>query len=110
VTRARVLSFHVDDDELFGLTEAIDAVAEEFASLPEFRGLLCLERDGTRDEIVVVTLWDADGLDATEAVSEAGRKRIAATTDLGVCSKRYEVLRSVSGHTTIGTVLEPLAS
>jgi hypothetical protein len=110
MTRARVLTFHVDDDELFGLTEAIDAVTEEFASLPDFRGLLCLERDGARDEVIVVTLWDGDGLDATEAVSEAGRRRIAATTDLGVCSKRYEVLRLVSGLTMLETVVEPLAS
>lgn len=65
--------------------------------------------DATRNEVIVITLWDGDGLEATEAVSEAGRKRIAATTDLGVCSKHYDVLRLFSGATTPVTVLEALA-
>ena len=110
MTRARVLTFHVDDDELFGLTEAIDTVTDEFASFPDFQGLLCLERDSTRNEVIVITLWDGDGLEVTEAVSESGRKRIAATTDLGVCSRRYDVLRLVPGLTMADRVVEASAS
>ena len=92
------------------MTEAIDAVADEFAALAGFRGLVCLERDSTRNEIMVITLWEAEGIEATEAVSEAGRRRIAATTDLGVCSKRYEVLRVILGAETQLNVMEYLAS
>jgi hypothetical protein len=96
VTKARVLSFHVDDDELPAITAAIDGVAEQFRSHPDFRGLVCLERDSTRNEVIVITLWDGLALESTEAESEEARHRIAATTDLGVSSKCYDVLRLVS--------------
>lgn len=95
VTKARVLTFHVDDDELPELTKAIDAVADEYSLIEGFRGLLCLKREGIRNEMIVVTLWDGDGLEATDEQSEANRRRIASTTDLGVCTRRYEVLRQV---------------
>jgi hypothetical protein len=95
VTKARVLTFHVDDDELPELTKAVDAVADEYSMIEEFRGLLCLKREGIRNEMIVVTLWDGDGLEATNAQSETNRRRIAATTDLGVCTRRYEVLRQI---------------
>jgi len=97
VTKARVLSFHVDEDDLPGITAAIDGVADQFRSHPDFRGLVCLERESTRNEVIVITLWDGQGLEATEAESEEARHRIAATTDLGVSSKCYDVLRLVSG-------------
>ena len=95
VTKARVLTFHVDDDELPELTKAVDAVADEYSLVEGFQGLLCLKREGIRNEMIVVTLWDGDGLEATDARSEVNRRRIAATTDLGVCTRRYEVLRQI---------------
>jgi len=101
VTRARVLTFHIDSDELVGLSEALDGVTDMFAHLLDFRGLLCLAHDGVRKEIVVITLWDGEGLEATQDGSERARRRIASTTDLGVSSKRYEVLRLVPGSLTL---------
>ena len=105
MTRARILSFHVDTDELPGLTAALDSVSQMFAGHPEFRGLVCLDHDGARHEIIVMTLWDGQGLDDTQHDSEIARQRIAATTDLGVSSKCYEVLRLVPGSTTLERVL-----
>ena len=74
------------------LVKAIDSLADEYCLINGFDGLLCLAHDGIRNEILVVTLWNEDGREATEALSEANRHRIAATTGLGVCTRRYEVL------------------
>ncbi len=74
-------------------------------------GLVCLEHDGPRHEIVVLTLWEGDGLQATQDVSERGRRQIADTTDLGVSSKCYDVLRLVPGPVAVErTLAEALAS
>jgi hypothetical protein len=105
MTRARVLTFHVDGDELSGVAEALDSITERFAHHPGFRGLLCLEHDSARSEIVIITLWDGGGLEDTQEVSDLGREQIAATTDLGVSSRCYDVLRLVPGPATIETVM-----
>jgi hypothetical protein len=105
VTRARILSFHIDDHDLPGLTAALDGVARMFADRPDFRGLVCLEHNGPRNEIMVMTLWDGDGLDDTQHDAEIARQRIAATTDLGVSSKCYDVIRLVPGFGTLEGIL-----
>jgi hypothetical protein len=105
MTQARVLTFHIDADELPGLTEALDSVGETFAKNPDFVGLVCLEHDSVRNEIMVITLWDGQGLEDSERDAELARHRIAATTDLGVSSKCYEVLRMVRGSATLEGVL-----
>jgi len=104
MTRARVLSFHIDSDELVGLSEALDGVAAMFADQSDFRGLVCLTRDSVRKEIMVITLWDGEGLEATQEGSDEARRRIASTTDLGVSSRSYEVLRLVPGSFSLVSV------
>lgn len=111
MTHARVLTFHIDADELPGLTQALDGVAEMFAHHTDFRGLVCLEHDGSRSEILVITFWDGTGLEDTQVDSESARQRIAATTDLGVSSRSYDVLRMVSGPASFeGFLAKALAS
>jgi hypothetical protein len=105
VTSARVLAFHVDHDGLPALTEALDGVSDMFARNPDFRGLLCLEHDNVRNEIMVITLWDGHGLEDSEPESEVARQRIAATTDLGVSTKCYDVLRLVPGSASLEGVM-----
>ena len=106
-----MLTFHVDNDGIAGLSDALDGVAEIFSRNPEFRGLVCLDHDGPRHEIMVMTLWDGDGLENTQGDSEQGRQRIAATTDLGVSSRSYDVLRLIPGPASLERVLaENLAS
>jgi len=109
VTSARVLTFHVDGDELPGLVDALDGVAEMFAHHSDFRGLVCLEHDSTRNEIMVITLWDGRGIQDTQHDSELARRRIA-TTDLGVSSKCYHVLRMVPGSAALDGVLAEVLS
>ena len=104
MTRARVLTFHIDSDELSALSQALDGVADMFAHHLDFRGLVCLVHDGFRKEIMVITLWDGEGLEATQEGSEIARQRIASTTDLGVSSRFYEVLRLVPGSLTLDRV------
>jgi len=111
VTSARVLTFHIDEDERLGLSDALDGVAQMFVGHSDFRGLLCLEHDSTRSEIIVITLWDGQGIHDTQEDSELARRRIAATTDLGVSSKCYHVLRMVPGSAALEDVLaEALSS
>ena len=93
MTRARVLSFHMDDNNRPGLVQALDGVAEMFAHQSDFRGLVCLEQDGARNEVLVMTFWEGTGLEDSQAGSEVARQQIASTTDLGVSSKSYDVLR-----------------
>ncbi len=101
MTRARVLTFHVDGDELLGLSEALDGIAEILAHRSGFGGLLCLAHDSLRKEVMVITLWDGGGLEETGEGSERARQRIAASTDLGVSSKHYDVLRSIQGTLSV---------
>ena len=105
MTRARVLSFHMDDHDRPGLVKAVEGVAEMFAHRSDFRGLVCLEQDGVRNEVLVITFWDGTGLDDTQADAELARQRIAATTDLGVSSKSYDVLRMVTGPAAIESLI-----
>jgi hypothetical protein len=105
VTRARVLTFHVDEHHLPGLADALDVAAERFASHPDFRGLLCLDHDSIRNEIMVITLWDGDGLQSTEAEHIDAQAQISAAVDLGVSTKCYDVVRFVPGSTRLERVL-----
>jgi len=76
------------------------------AKHPDFRGLVCLEHDdNVRNEVIVITLWDGQGLDDTAAEAEASRRQIADAIDLGVSSRCYEVLRLVPGSATLESLL-----
>jgi hypothetical protein len=94
--QARVITFHVDPERLEDMKTAMDKALDRFKRYPEFRGLLCLERGENRHEIVAITLWADSGLKHTERDAERTRKTIAATTDLGVSTKSYNVFRLAS--------------
>ena len=61
MTRARVFTFHADSRQLPGIIKALDGVAERVAKHPDFRGLVCLEHDNVRNEVIVVTRGMARG-------------------------------------------------
>ena len=90
---ARVMTFHVDSDRVHDMEAAMDSALARFERHPEFLGLVCLERGEDRHEIVAITLWGGRGLEDTERDAERTRKGIAATTDLGVTTKTYNVFR-----------------
>ena len=105
MTRARVLTFSVDDEHLPGLTRALDHASTDLAKNSDFRGLLGLESNSGRHEIVIITLWEGQGLEDTAADSEVSRRLIAEAVDLGVSSKSYEVLCFDAGDTRIPRLL-----
>ncbi len=97
MTRARVLTFHVDSRQLRGMREALDEVSERCARHPDFEGLVCLQHDSVLHQIIVITLWGGHGLEDTQAESEITQQQIAAATELGVSNISYEVVRLVPG-------------
>jgi hypothetical protein len=92
-----VLTFHVESRHLAGLRDALDAVSEGFAHNPHFRGLVCLEHDSVRHQILVISLWDAAALEETQEESDLAQAQIAAAIDLGVNTTTYTVMRLVPG-------------
>lgn len=105
MTRARVLTFSVDSEHLPGLTAALDEASAKLGSNPDFRGVLCLENEGRRHEVMVISLWDGDGLRDTAAEAEASRQLIEVAVDLGVTCKCYEVLSFDPGATRLPVLL-----
>jgi hypothetical protein len=88
---ARVITFHVDSERVEEMKDSMNKALMRFQRHPDFRGLVCLERGEDRHEVVAITLWAGSGLEETEHDAERTRKRIAATTDLGVSTKTYNV-------------------
>ena len=101
---ARVLTFHTDIDHMPAVITALDEALARFRRTPGFKGLLCLEHDGFREQVVIITLWDATGLAATAGEAEEARELIADATDIGVTSRSYEVLGFVPGAGVIEEV------
>ena len=97
MTKARVLTFHVDMQDMPGVIDALDGAAERLFRVPTFSGLLCLESEGLRHQVTVITLWGAEGLEATEEETEVARRTIAASTDLGVMNEVQTVIRYIPG-------------
>ena len=92
MTNARVLTFSVDSEHLPGLAAALDVASEKLGKNPDFRGVLCLENESRRHEVVVISLWDGEGLSDTAVEAEISRQLIEVAVDLGVTSKCYRVL------------------
>jgi hypothetical protein len=89
---ARVFTFHVGSHELDAMNKAMDATATRLARHAGFRGLTCFERVGQGHEIIVISMWEGDGFEETEAEAERTRRKIAETSDLGVRTESYRVL------------------
>jgi len=88
------MTFHVNRDKMPTLLEALDEATDRFASTPGFGGFLCLEHDGARQQVTVISLWDTEKMDAV--ATEEARKLIRRATDLGVISRTDKVLRFVA--------------
>jgi hypothetical protein len=100
-----VLTFHADTAQLPGLTEALDIASVRLAKHPAFRGLICLDNHSVRQQMIVITMWDGDGLADTQAESELAQQEIAAITGLGVSNTPYDVLRLVPASVLDGSSL-----
>ena len=92
-TNARVLTFHVDANRMTDVVEAMDDAIARSASSPGFVGMLGLVDDSDRPQVLMISLWDAQGLTASASDSEETRRHIAETADTGVTTRTLSVLR-----------------
>ena len=75
------------------VVEVMDDAIERLATYPGFGGMLGMVDDGQRPQVLMISLWDAEGLKATAEEAEEARRRIAETADTGVTSRTLSVLR-----------------
>jgi hypothetical protein len=91
------LKFHVDNDHLPSLIEALKASGQRLSHRDNFLGFMALDLDLVRHEITVISLWDGNGVADTERVFESARAEIALTADLGMRRSICEVITFVPG-------------
>ena len=103
-TSARVLTFHVDASRMRDVVKAMDDAIERSAGSPGFIGALGLVDDSQRPQVLMVSLWDAEGLKATASDSEETRRHIAETADTGVTSRTFSVLRFADAASSRGDI------
>ena len=101
MTYARIVTFHVDREHMPGVIEALDTALYRFRHDPGFEGLLCLEHDGPRQQVMIITLWDTEGLMATAWDAEAASQLIADATDTDITSRVFQVLGFVPGASAV---------
>ena len=89
---ARVSTFHVEHDHMPSVIEALNQSLTQLDHNPGYKGLLCLEHDGVRNQLIIITLWGTADLAATAHRAEDALALIFDATDTGVTSWAYEVL------------------
>jgi hypothetical protein len=95
--KARMLTFHVEAGQVPSLVDAVAEVGERMSWRPDFRGFVCLDHDGVRHEIMVLSLWDGHGMEDTQVAFEKARSEIAASVDLGMRTSELDVLCFIPG-------------
>lgn len=89
---ARVSTFHVEHDHMPSVIEALNQSLTKLDHNPGYKGLLCLEHDGVRKQLIIITLWSTADLAATAHRAEDALASLFDATDTGVTSWAYEVL------------------
>jgi hypothetical protein len=89
---ARVLTFHVEQGHMTSVIVALNASLAKLNHSPGYKGLLCLEHDGVRNQILIITLWDLEGLASSAQEAEEAMALISDVSDSGVSIRAYEVL------------------
>ena len=94
---AMVSTFHVEQDHMPSVIEAVNQSLAKLDHSPGYRGLLCLEQDGVRDEMIIITLWETGDAAATAHRAEYDplAASISDATRAVVTSRAYEVLAFV---------------
>jgi hypothetical protein len=89
----RLVSFFVDRDEVPKVKRRIEEeVLPQFLAIPQFLGFVALQSEGSRQEIVAMSFWE-DGLESSEAISEAFRDEIERVTGTTPARKQYNVAK-----------------
>jgi hypothetical protein len=89
---ARVLTFHVEQDHMSSVIVALNASLAKLNHSPGYKGLLCLEHDGVRNQLLIITLWDSEGLALSAQEAQEAMASISDVSDSGVSTREYEVL------------------
>lgn len=89
---ARVATLHVEQEHMTSAIEALNASVARLNQSPGYKGLLCLEHDGVRNQILIITLWDAVGLASSAQAAGDAMALISDVTHSGVSNQAYEVL------------------
>jgi heme-degrading monooxygenase HmoA len=101
---ARVSTFHVEQGYMPSVIKALDNSLEKLNHSPGYKGLLCLEHDGVRNQVLIITLWDAVGFASSAQEAGDAMALLSDVTDSGVSSRAYEVLGFVPSHDGIPNV------
>jgi hypothetical protein len=89
---ARVATLHVEQEHMPSAIEALNASLATLNQSPGYKGLLCLEHDGIRNQILIITLWDTEGLASSAQVAGDAMALISDVTHSGVSNQAYQVL------------------
>ena len=92
--KSRQVSFFVEEDLLPSVMRTVeDEVLPRFPRMSHFLGFVALRSEqGPRPEIVALSFWD-DGLEDSEAVSEAFRSELQRVTGTASARKAFDILR-----------------
>jgi hypothetical protein len=103
VVKSRRVTFFVERRQIPEVMRTIETVVLPlYSARPHFPGFIALQSElGTRPEIVVISLWD-NGLEDTEALSEAFRDEIQRATGMLPSRQAFDILRvmvrDINGH------------
>ncbi len=94
---SRVMTFYSESKRLTEVVESLRAdLPPAYEALPGFRGLLVLEKPGTRNHVIALTLWDdEEGVEASETLADTIADRIAAATGTSVTRNIYTVMGKI---------------
>lgn len=94
---ARVMTFYAAANDLSDLAESLRSeLPPVYVPFPGFKGLLVLEKPGTRSHVVALTLWeDEESLRASEKFADAFADRITHAAGNAVARNSYNVLGSI---------------
>lgn len=94
--KARTLTFYIEPNRLGEVLRVVDdLVVPIYRELPGFIGLVVLESEGVRTQLVGLSIWDGD-LDASEEAIAGFREKIAIVSGTSAATEAFDVLRLVS--------------
>ena len=91
----RLVSFFAEPDQIPEIDRRInEEVLPRFLAVPQFLGFIVLQSDGSRPEIVAMSLWN-EGLEGSEAISEKFRDEVERVTGAAPARKEFNVLKMI---------------
>ena len=93
---ARSLTFYIEPDRLDEVLSVVDElIVPIYRELPEFVGLVVLQAEHVRRELIGLSVWDGN-LAASEEAIAGFREKIAVVSGASAATETFDVLRLVS--------------